>query len=214
MSLPVWICNCPGLVLSRFPWVSTSTSVSTAGVAAAADEDSPDTETSTSSEALAEDMRSMDDDVFSEGSAGSRPGGAEAGFPLSFVSAGTSAGVSLSTICTGLAFALLTLSLLFLGLRLLAWLRLGVGILPATDAESKDPCDISWRQDMMRSSAGWVEVLSLLGREEGALEKRLEGRPILLPVRLLKTEDASQLSATRSRFVYAQSWRKTLMAPV
>ena len=65
--------------------------------------------------------------------------------------------------------------------------------------ESKLPCDMSCRQDLIRSSGGWVDVLSLLARPV-PLERILLGRPILVPVRFERTEPLSQLSAARCRF--------------
>lgn len=63
-----------------------------------------------------------------------------------------------------------------------------------------------WRQDMMRSFAGWVDVLSR--RFEVRWEMMLVGRPRRMePVRREKTDEASQLSEARRRLWKAQSCR-------
>ena len=84
-----------------------------------------------------------------------------------------------------------------------------MGVVPLT--ESKLPWDMSCRQDMMRSFGGCVEVLSLRVRPVWE-DRMLLGRPNL--DRFENTEAVSQLSMARVRFENAQSWRKTLIAPV
>lgn len=64
-----------------------------------------------------------------------------------------------------------------------------------------------WRQDMMRSEGGWVEVESRPERRE-----RFEDLVLRLLGREVVREEAALV--VRARWRVAQSWRKTLMAPV
>lgn len=76
--------------------------------------------------------------------------------------------------------------------------------------ESKLPCEMPWRQVMMRSIGGCVEMLSRRDRLER--EIMLFGRPIFEPARFIDV--VSQASLRRMRFANAQSCLNTFKEPV
>jgi len=124
---------------------------------------------------------------------------------VSVVSVGPIAGES--TACVDVM--LVSLPKGFLGLTLLASDRRGVPPL----AESKLPCEMSCRHDIILSLGGCVDVLSLLVLPV-VCDIILLGLPIFEPVRFENTDEVSQLSFARARFWNAQSCRNTLSAPV
>jgi hypothetical protein len=135
---------------------------------------------------------------------------------VSVVSVGPRAGESAARV----EFMLVSFPKGFLGLTLLANDRRGVPPL----VESKLPCEMSCRHDMILSLGGCVDVLSLLVLPVAcdiillglpvACDIILLGLPIFEPVRLENTDELSQLSLARARFWNAQSCRNTLSAPV